>query len=103
MKPTGLNHDRSVTGLPGFQVLLRVDETTVRPGARIFQDPRVLASRWVGPSHRLDQSNRNRRTLFSTLNLDTIYRSLNTPFARQHILEANQVDRQQTGDRGQAQ
>ena len=31
------NHDRSVTGLPGFKVLLRVDESTYEPVREYFQ------------------------------------------------------------------
>ena len=32
------NHTESVTGKPGFQVLLRVDESTYEPVREFFQD-----------------------------------------------------------------
>jgi uncharacterized protein len=55
------NHDRTVTGLPGFQVLLRVDESTYTPVRDYF--PPAAASRWAKTTRSPGFTNRTRRPL----------------------------------------
>ena len=45
------NHTESVTGKPGFQVLLRVDESTYEPVREFFQDRGGRAMGKDHPSH----------------------------------------------------
>ncbi len=79
------NHDRSVTGLPGFQVLLRVDESTFEPVREYFQS---RGGKAMGKDHPIAwlHSNGGGRFFYTELGHDV--RSLETEFGRQHILEA---------------
>jgi hypothetical protein len=79
------NHDRSVTGLPGFQVLLRVDETTYEPVRDHFK---TRGGKAMGADHPIawtHQPESGGRFFYTEFGHDL--RSLSTPFVRQHILE----------------
>ncbi len=79
------NHDRSVTGLPGFHVLLRVDETTYKPVRDWFK---TRGGKPMGKDHPIawtSEPETGGRFFYTEFGHDL--RSLNTPFARQHILE----------------
>jgi hypothetical protein len=79
------NHDRSVTGLPGFTVLLRVDESTYEPVRAYFQ---TRGGKAMGKDHPIAWTHEpasGGRFFYTELGHDV--RSLSTPFARQHILE----------------
>jgi len=80
------NHDRSVTGLPGFEVLLRLDETTYTPVRELFRTDAnakpMGADHPIAWLHTLDDG----RFFYTELGHDL--RSLDTPFGRQHIIEA---------------
>jgi hypothetical protein len=78
------NHDRPVTGLPGFKVLLRVDEATYDPVREYFK---TRNGKPMGKDHPIAWTNEpatGGRFFYTELGHDL--RSLNTPFARQHIL-----------------
>jgi uncharacterized protein len=80
------NHDRPVTGLPGFKVLMRVDETTYEPVREYF---RTRDGKPMGKDHPIawtHEPSSGGRFFYTELGHDL--RSLSTPFARQHILEA---------------
>ena len=79
------NHDRSVTGLPGFQVLLRVDESTFEPVREYFQS---RGGKAMGKDHPIAwlHSNGGGRFFYTELGHDV--RSLETEFGRQHIIGA---------------
>lgn len=79
------NHDRSVTGLPGFQVLLRVDETTYEPVREFFK---TRGGKPMGADHPIAWTHEpatGGRFFYTEFGHDL--RSLSTPFARQHVLE----------------
>ncbi|MBJ7305249.1 MAG: ThuA domain-containing protein [Gemmataceae bacterium] len=79
------NHDRSVTGLPGFKVLMRVDESTYDPVRDYFKTRNGKA---MGKDHPIAWTNEPQsggRFFYTELGHDLP--SLNTAFARQHILE----------------
>ena len=79
------NHDRCVTGLPGFQVLLRVDETTYTPVRDYFK---TRGGKAMGADHPIAWTHTPEaggRFLYSEFGHDL--RSLSTPFVRQHVLE----------------
>ena len=79
------NHDRSVTGLPGFSVLLRVDETTYEPVREYFKS---RGGKPMGADHPIawtHQPAAGGRFFYTEFGHDL--RSLSTPFARQHVLE----------------
>ena len=79
------NHDRSVSRLPGFKVLLRVDESTYEPVREYFQQ---RGGKAMGKDHPIAwlHSNDGGRFFYTELGHDV--RSLDTPFGRQHITEA---------------
>ncbi len=78
------NHTESVTGKPGFQVLLRVDESTYEPVREFFQN---RGGKAMGKDHPIAWTNTlNGRFFYTELGHDV--RSLETPFGRQHIIEA---------------
>lgn len=79
------NHDRSVTGLPGFQVLLRVDETTYEPVRKLFQE---RGGKAMGKDHPVAWLHENDGGRFFYTELGHDVRSLDTKFGRQHIVEA---------------
>jgi hypothetical protein len=79
------NHDRSVTGLPGFQVLLRVDETTYTPVRDYFK---TRGGKPMGADHPIAWTHSPQaggRFFYTEFGHDL--RSLSTPFVRHHILE----------------
>jgi hypothetical protein len=79
------NHDRSVTGLPGFHVLLRVDESTYTPVRDYFQ---TRGGKPMGADHPIAWTNEpasGGRFFYTEFGHDL--RSLSTPFARRHVLE----------------
>jgi len=79
------NHDRPVTGLPGFKVLMRVDESTYDPVQEWFKQRN---GKPMGQDHPIAWTNEPEgggRFFYTEFGHDL--RSLNTPFARQHILE----------------
>ncbi|HCN77701.1 MAG TPA: hypothetical protein DIT13_10975 [Verrucomicrobiales bacterium] len=79
------NHDRPVTGLPGFQVLLRVDESTYTPVRDYFT---TRGGKPMGADHPIAWTNEpagGGRFFYTEFGHDL--RSLATPFVRQHILE----------------
>lgn len=79
------NHTRSVTGLPGFQVLLRVDESTYEPVRDYFQSRGGQA---MGKDHPIAWLHTNDGGRFFYTELGHDVRSLETPFGRQHITQA---------------
>ncbi|MBN8422075.1 MAG: ThuA domain-containing protein [Verrucomicrobia bacterium] len=79
------NHDRCVTGLPGFQVLLRVDESTYTPVRDYFK---TRGGKPMGADHPIAWTHSPEaggRFFYTEFGHDL--RSLNTPFVRQHVLE----------------
>lgn len=79
------NHDRSVTGLPGFQVLLRVDESTYEPVRDYFK---TRGGKPMGKDHPIAWTHEpasGGRFFYTEFGHDL--RSLATPFVRRHILE----------------
>lgn len=79
------NHDRSVTGLKGFQVLLRVDESTYEPVRDYFK---TRGGKAMGKDHPIAWLHTNGGGRFFYTELGHDVRSLDTPFGRQHIIEA---------------
>ena len=79
------NHDRSVTGLPGFKVLLRVDETTYEPVRDYFK---TRGGKAMGKDHPIAWLHENDGGRFFYTEFGHDVRSLNTKFGRQHIVEA---------------
>lgn len=80
------NHDRTVTGQPGFNVLMRVDETTYTPVRDYFQ---TRNGKPMGADHPIawtHEPESGGRFFYTEFGHDL--RSLSTPFARQHIVEA---------------
>lgn len=79
------NHDRSVSNLPGFKVLLRVDETSYEPVREYFQQRDGKA---MGVDHPIawQHENGGGRFFYSELGHDV--RSMDTPFGHQHIVQA---------------
>ena len=79
------NHDHSVTGQPGFNVLMRVDETTYTPVREYFQ---TRNGKPMGADHPIawtHEPTTGGRFFYTEFGHDL--RSLSTPFVRQHILE----------------
>lgn len=79
------NHDESVTGKPGFNVLMRVDESTYTPVREYFQ---TRNGKPMGADHPIAWTNEPEsggRFFYTEFGHDL--RSLKTPFVRQHILE----------------
>lgn len=79
------NHDRSVTGMPGFRVLMRVDETTYEPVRDYFK---TRDGKPMGKDHPIawtNEPNSGGRFFYTEFGHDV--RSLSTQFARQHIRE----------------
>ena len=77
------NHDRTVTGLKGFQVLLRVDEKTYAPVREAFKG----RGKAMGADHPIAWLHANDGGRFFYTELGHDVRALNTPFGRQHITE----------------
>ncbi len=79
------NHDRSVTGLKGFKVLLRVDESSYEPVRNYFK---TRGGKAMGKDHPIAWLHTNGGGKFFYTELGHDVRSLNTPFGRQHITQA---------------
>jgi uncharacterized protein len=79
------NHDKSVTGQPGIQVLLRVDESTYEPVRDYFK---TRDGKAMGKDHPVAWINTLDDGRFFYTELGHDVRSLETPFGRQHIIEA---------------
>ena len=79
------NHDRSVTGLPGFKVLLRVDETTYEPVRDFFKS---RGGKAMGKDHPIAWLHENDGGRFFYTEFGHDVRSLNTDFGKQHVVEA---------------
>ncbi|MEC7979596.1 MAG: ThuA domain-containing protein, partial [Planctomycetota bacterium] len=79
------NHTRSVTKLPGFKVLLRVDESTYDPVRDYFKERGGQA---MGKDHPIAWLHENEGGRFFYTELGHDVRSLDTDFGRQHIIEA---------------
>ena len=78
------NHTRSVTGLPGVTVLLRVDETTYEPVREFFQK---LGGKPMGKDHPIAWTTEKHGGRFFYTELGHDVRSLDTDFGRQHVFE----------------
>lgn len=79
------NHTRSVTKLPGFKVLLRVDESTYDPVRDYFKERGGQA---MGKDHPIAWLHENDGGRFFYTELGHDVRSLDTDFGRQHLIEA---------------
>lgn len=79
------NHTRSVTDLPGFKVLLRVDESTYEPVRDLFK---TRGGQAMGADHPIAWLHENEGGRFFYTELGHDVRSVDTPFGRQHIVEA---------------
>ena len=78
------NHDRTVTDLKGFQVLLRVDESSYDPVRDFFK---TRGGKAMGKDHPVAWLHTNDGGRFFYTELGHDIRSLETPFGRQHITE----------------
>jgi len=78
-----LCYDRSVTGVPGVKVLLRLDESTYEPVRKKFD---TLGGKPMGKDHPAAwcREAEGGRFFYSALGHDC--RALNTPFGRHHLL-----------------
>ncbi len=79
------NHTRSVTGLPGVRVLLRVDESTFEPVRDYFK---TRGGKPMGDDHPVCWTRELEGGRFFYTELGHDVRSLDTPFGRQHIVES---------------
>lgn len=79
------NHTQSVTNLPGFKVLLRVDESTFEPVRDYFK---TRGGKAMGKDHPIAWLHENEGGRFFYTELGHDVRSLDTEFGRQHIIEA---------------
>jgi type 1 glutamine amidotransferase len=79
------NHDRSVTGLPGVRVLLRVDESTYDPVRAYFK---TRGGKPMGADHPIAWVREFGGGRFFYTELGHDLRSLETAFARAHVLAA---------------
>jgi uncharacterized protein len=77
------NHTRSVTDLPGFKVLFRVDESTYKPVRAAFQK----SGKAMGKDHPAAWLREHDGGRFFYTELGHDLRSLNTPFGRKHVTE----------------
>lgn len=79
------NHTRSVTGLPGFKVLLRVDESTFEPVRDYFK---TRGGKAMGKDHPIAWVHENEGGRFFYTELGHDVQSLDTKFGRQHLIQA---------------
>ena len=79
------NHDRSVTGQPGFKVLLRVEESSYEPVRDFFK---TRGGKAMGQDHPIAWTNTLNGGRFFYTEFGHDVRSLETPFGRKHIIEA---------------
>ncbi len=78
------NHTRAVTGLPGLQVLLRVDESTYEPVREYFKTRGGVP---MGKDHPIAWTRDWGGGRFFYTELGHDIRSLDTDFGRQHLIE----------------
>tara|TARA_B110000483_G_scaffold78798_1_gene98183 strand:+ start:973 stop:1317 length:345 start_codon:yes stop_codon:yes gene_type:complete len=78
------NHTESVTGKPGFQVLLRVDDSSYEPVRELFIE---RGGKAMGVDHPIAWTNTLNDGRFLYTEFGHEVDSLETPFGRQHILE----------------
>jgi type 1 glutamine amidotransferase len=78
------NHDKSVTGLPGVTVLLRVDESTYDPVRQYFKE---RGGKAMGEDHPIAWLREHGGGRFFYTELGHDLRSLNTRFGKQHVVE----------------
>ena len=78
------NHTKSVTGLEGVQVLLRVDETSYEPVRKYFQE---RGGKAMGEDHPIAWIREFGGGRFFYTELGHDVPSLETAFGRQHIVE----------------
>lgn len=78
------NHTKTVTGLPGLQVLLRVDESTYEPVRDYFK---TRGGKAMGEDHPIAWTREWGGGRFFYTELGHDLRSLNTEFGKQHIIE----------------
>jgi hypothetical protein len=81
------NHDRSVTGRPGFRVLMRLDETTYEPVRPYFKERGGKPMGKDHPTAWLHEAGAQGGRFFYT-ELGHDLRSLDTPFGRRHVAAA---------------
>ena len=79
------NHDRSVTGLPGFRVLMRLDESSYEPVRPYFKQQ---GGKPMGKDHPSAWTHEAEGGRFFYTELGHDLRSLDTPFGRQHVAAA---------------
>ena len=79
------NHTQSVSSLPGFKVLLRVDESTYEPVREYFQ---TRGGKPMGKDHPIAWLHEKEGGRFFYTELGHDVRSLETDFGKQHIVEA---------------
>ena len=79
------NHTRSVTGLPGVQVLLRVDETSYTPVRPYFVQRN---GKPMGADHPIAWTREWQGGRFFYTELGHSLSSVQTPFGEQHVREA---------------
>ncbi len=79
------NHDKTVTGLPDTKVLLRVDESTYDPVRQYFKE---RGGKAMGADHPIAWLRVTGGGRFFYTELGHDLRSLDTPFGKQHIVEA---------------
>jgi type 1 glutamine amidotransferase len=78
------NHDRCVTGLPGVQVLFRVDESSYEPVRDFFK---TRNGKPMGKDHPAAWLREHGGGRFFYTELGHDLRSLDTKFGRQHVVE----------------
>jgi hypothetical protein len=81
------NHDRSVTGKPGFRVLMRLDESSYEPVRPYFRERGGKPMGKDHPTAWLHEPGPDGGRFFYT-ELGHDLRSLDTPFGRQHVAAA---------------
>jgi len=79
------NHTQSVTGQPGIQVLLRVDESTYEPVRDFFKE---LGGKPMGEDHPIAWINTSGSGRFFYTQLGHDVRSLDTEFGTRHVMQA---------------
>ena len=78
------NHDKSVTGLPGVKVLLRIDETSYDPVRDYFK---TRGGKPMGKDHPVSWIREFEGGLFFYTELGHEVKSLDTKFGHQHLME----------------
>ena len=81
------NHDRSVTGRPGFKVLMRLDESTFEPVRPYFKERGGKPMGKDHPAAWVHEAGQDGGRFFYT-ELGHDLRSLDTEFGRQHVASA---------------